>query len=874
MRRILRFVGGAIILLAAAGWLVLESPFLNSMRQARIAALLTEALERETTIGGPVTIVPGRLVEVRLSDVRIPNAAWAQSPDLLRIGALTVEFPLCVLWQCPFEVSHWKVSDALASFEISATGEPSWGKRDPDRRGSSSLPLQLFFAAERVDAMSLRYDDHRNGWVTRLTIDDFTQTYLDGTRFGDRRVNAAGTLNDVPFTYTSSTDVHAGAAAPYETTARLEAAGLHVTANGTAAVWNFARGLDMEVTADAPVLASALQAIGLSPEATGTAQFRARFTGDAGRKLSNPSFHFSANGDEGTSLTLDGSVDDLGALTGFDVTFDADRRLGDGAPEKATTLSELRFTGASGRFVGDLDNFSIADLRVDTNAFDQAVRTIGPIAFEDFRRSETGLLVLPRYSIKIGPEEAPWLTLEGHVGNVIGLKDLSMRGTFDLGPDAFISDLADPKALGRSVGWFTLEPDGEKSRLTGLDLKIVDTDLVSGAITVRPSEAEGMRTATVSAEIPDYTALARAFGVPPVSASSITLDASVDYGREQATGLFHFGLEDSHATGKLTGERRNGRDHIGGVISLPRVDVADVAKMVLVGRSATSPLRHSPVSEEARKAMPTIVAKSVDANVTVLSDDIVAEDETVKDLRAEIELALGVLTVDPLSLDFLDGTFDAKVATDVSRIGDPLIVSGSLHNVALADLFPEEVVGVPVVGNISGDYAMSAVVDSLKEALETLTGTLALSLSDGRIGTNLIEMAGMGPVSFMFSKASRQDFSDIHCAIGTVDFEAGEGTVTDGALETEFIHASINGTLSLPNDSIDMLIESRPIDKPAALPYIPAKVTGTLSHPDVQLIPGDYRKPSAERPKITEEDKARAERRATACERAAKTGMP
>jgi uncharacterized protein involved in outer membrane biogenesis len=73
---------GAVVFVAAAGWGFLREP---------VARMVGEPIGRKVAINGALDIDLGWTTHVRMSDVTIENAAWSETPQMIRVGELEAD---------------------------------------------------------------------------------------------------------------------------------------------------------------------------------------------------------------------------------------------------------------------------------------------------------------------------------------------------------------------------------------------------------------------------------------------------------------------------------------------------------------------------------------------------------------------------------------------------------------------------------------------------------------------------------------------------------------------------------------------------------------------------------------------------------------
>jgi uncharacterized protein involved in outer membrane biogenesis len=115
----------ALALLGGGGLVALQVALAHGALAARVDAALEQAIGRGVTHGA-VSVRPGLLPTITLSDAAIANIAGGSRPDFARIGRLEVTLELLPLLAGRVEIDSLLVADAEILLERNAAGEANW----------------------------------------------------------------------------------------------------------------------------------------------------------------------------------------------------------------------------------------------------------------------------------------------------------------------------------------------------------------------------------------------------------------------------------------------------------------------------------------------------------------------------------------------------------------------------------------------------------------------------------------------------------------------------------------------------------------------------------------------------------------------------
>ena len=172
---ILMYAGGVVLLVfvgvGIAVWSVDPNELVGPL-QARIKA----ATGRDVTIGGGIELKLGLVPKLVVNDVRVGNASWAKTPDLLSAKRVEVEVALLPLLQRRFELVRLNLIEPVIALETNAKGHGNWELTAPPSAAGAPKaetgPVALGVDNLSMTRGALTYRDGATGAETRVTIDE------------------------------------------------------------------------------------------------------------------------------------------------------------------------------------------------------------------------------------------------------------------------------------------------------------------------------------------------------------------------------------------------------------------------------------------------------------------------------------------------------------------------------------------------------------------------------------------------------------------------------------------------------------------------------------------------------------------------------
>lgn len=682
---------------------------------------------------------------------------------------------------------------------------------------------------------TVRFTDAGRGWDFELKVAALRNQLEAG-----RSVLAAdAALNGRPVSLDFAFDLDAEAAEgsrPYAADIRLVSGDLSARFDVRAPTRAFDHDLAMAIDAEAGSLVTVLRLAGIAPSIDGTGRLRARLDVDPDRVgLADLDLALTLVGGEHIAVT--GHSADMATLQGTDIRVVAD--LAPGAPA-AVSLRDIVITRLSGAFRSRGEGMMLDDILIATNAFTQSLREIGPIRVRSVTRDAEGHVALRGISVRAGPGERPIARLKGNVDDILGLAGIELDGDIDI-PVASMLELPPETGnkLGRVVGTLAVSDAGGGLGVDTFSARIDGSDLVEARLALVLDEL-GKRDVAATTQVdarlkvPNYSAFAAAFGDSsgfrgPLAfdgrlsgtLDALTMDGRTDIGRTRIEGA----LTSSAAPA--------GRTLVKGTIRSPLVYADELLTFLRPdGRRRRTPVAVVGASAPAGGSQIDLVG-TTDADVAISAARLQGGGDRATGVEAQLQLKSGALRVSPLRIRYRGGTISAVLASEGRSV---LRARGTGQGWPLASLFAGS--DIPVSGTLRVTFDLTTRIDA-GDPLAALGGTLTARVGRGRIGTGLLDLAGVGIVAGIFTSSVQKGESVLRCAKVPLVFSRGVGRTSPViVVETDNVQALGRGTVDLVRNRIDLRVAPRPINSPDAAPGHSFTVKGPLTSPDIALASG------------------------------------
>ena len=222
-----------------------------------VSTQLSKSLGREVKIQGKFHLDIGRIITIEVSSLRISNPAWVESPDMLRLGSLLLEFDPLSLFGNALLIHRLDLADIELDLVETQDGKNNWtfgaepaplsetpSAPEPDK--GIALPVGIEQLSLQRARISLKQPARKQPTV--LQVDTITG---NTSPEGKAVLDGSGQLNDLPLSLHAQIE-------PSETgfllePSKLVVGGYKVTAEGPISIKERFRA-ELNVTGEGPDL--------------------------------------------------------------------------------------------------------------------------------------------------------------------------------------------------------------------------------------------------------------------------------------------------------------------------------------------------------------------------------------------------------------------------------------------------------------------------------------------------------------------------------------------------------------------------------------------------------------------------------------------
>lgn len=717
----------------ALAWMVLSSPLFRDARISIVSSLLSDLLGQSVTIDGDVNLSIRPDLAFVATGLRLPAEEFPDLDlaklDLVRFGVSVGHRLRGGLYLPDIEARGLTVflvrrEDGAETWMRSAAGPRPQTRAD----AVSDQPDLLAFLGERdikFSEMRVRAENRLTGFEFDFELDTFTIEQVITGGIATAQVRSSGTVNGQPIAFSGDFPNDA----PSYAQGRLGA--LTFTMDGERPT-DAARGdFDARLKLETPDTQNLLDLLKLKGVFNAVAEAEVVLS-RRNTMVDLEEIDVLARFATGETARLTGRFADARFGLDFDLSVFVDFIGENTPPPPAVFFKDLRPTAAEIRVLASEGNIEIDRFSLQTNAFEEEIRDIGPFRVSRVTRSADGQLRLDGLTLVIGPPSKPYLRAQGSIDSLLTFDGYRVTGALDLPAQIVLLTLRPDEAarFGRLTGEIRLQETNGEPDLQLFRLRSEDTELWSAGIELTSGDLDDLDEMELKARItmPDGQEVLEALQLDPVEIGFVGYEVFASRQKSEVMTEARLSVEETIIETEISLRIPGTGPVLRGEIRSDEVHLDDVTKMVqaLVQlarvRSVYAENKSRPPNGDDDDFQPLVlpVGAPPDPEVAPVADDL-----------AEYQ---------PLVLP------DAQVVTEGQEdLSDfqPLVVTDDFTGLAIADVLTPENFARLIDAEIDIDISRikgQAAVSSLHSQLKMKTGNLNLGPVRLALGKGFAEL--------------------------------------------------------------------------------------------------------------------------------------
>lgn len=830
-RRIVRLATIAVaclFILAGLSLFALSSmEFFLPLRQELANQVLTSILQRPVQVRGNVELAIGSRLGVTIEDAFV-----RRSDDTSEEQARAFEH---VSFDAGYRLLTGDIS-VIRNFRMRGA-EIVYGDREPKSEGSQStlfrLPSQITNSPVlrnlELSDIVFRYKDARDGWNETLRIHAFELTTRDQS--GDTDIVFEATLNGTPLNVKGDVVRQERAGSGYKARYELvlDFPGLSSRTSGTINTATRVAQVEGKTASVSESLKELSSSFGIVSQLDGHATLDYAYEGPLDELAINglQALVAVANGDQ---VEVSGQIDDSTHEPVVDLNFIA--VLTDLEPDK-DNLFAVRVKEVSGNISGALEELAIDRAQIRTTAAVLNFDDIGPISVGRIVKHPDDRVGLENITIQAGPEETPHVQLTGKMEDVLGLKGVSLDGTYRFPLDQVLGFGASSKPeLGLLEGRVSLNEEAGRLGIADLSGNAVGTSLfdLSYELSVPELRTVDEVSFTTKLGIAEPAGLLTTLGVsaerefPPLGFDGSSNLSPKGVGLK---GKLTSGETGINANIKLQQGEEEGTRFLGGAITSDRMDFADLASLIDFARLGSGNDDDDfEISEEFKSTFAARVALDV--------KEIVTGARKAGNLSATAAYANDLLQLSKLSVNYIGGTVRGDFALNMTKEPGTVSADGRMEKFPLNRLMTELGLRSPISSTVYSSFKIQGSAASQQAFLKSLTGSVTTSLWGGTIPGRMLELSGLSAFTWMVT-GNQDNTTKLVCAVLPFRFNNGSASTKSMIVETANVQIVGSGSINFRSGALNLSFLPRAKRRQLVEIVSPFELHGTISSPQLEV---------------------------------------
>lgn len=899
IKRIAVLVAGLFVFALLATWLLLSSSILAKARGDMTAQLLTTKLGQNVEIKGGVRIELGSVLHVVAEGVALPSQTMSDVV-LAEIGQLEFDLALRDLLKGRINLSGLLVGNAKVQLIADQDGTTSWAakKGDADATPPSSSSkkgdgknLAGFLAGHSIQFSNsaIIYQDARNGLDVDLIMASFELSQK--SKSAPIALQGTGTMNGQDLTLTGSFPQ----SQPFKVTAAFSQ--IKVELDGTPDPAGYDVGFSTAISVEIAELSQLLKVVKLENVLSGNGHVKAVFSTSKGvSSISGLDVLVALEGGQSLKLTGDlgklGDPTDVSIITKIQLYSDANK------PPPTKSQRDLKLIGVDMQLIAEPGGVPQRRMVIETNGFVLDTHGEGPppISFSEISRTPDGHLKIGKLVLRIGPPEAHFVVLDGVISDALQLKGINIAGTLALpigiliAPELFQAS----GAMGHVAGKFNLVGNSDKLSLSGLEISSQGTELLDLNVTGSIDNVFKFNDVSldIAADVPSGAKMLSALGLEPVKTGHVKLTtklssqglkwaskASISIAQSQLN--LSMDLDLSAANPTVRGQVESDLIKIDQIreVFAAALELAKLKDQEAAAEQKNRSTDTSSESKDTKKTEPLVLPKpgDTDSTTTASSGNDISDPQSSAPLRnvtleplgqalllpgmdlnfkfdlRKIEGPKGTTSLKtvlvmkdnkahfgPVKLEYDGAHFDVSGSLDLNKDTNHLKISGSTGGWNFSEILHELKFKKKASGVLDARFSIAGSHKSFNNFLKTLNGNATVSMRNGSIDSQLLNIAGLGVVPWLFTKEKGPKVT-IVCLRAPLHFSNGRISTKETVVETDRVQIVVLGDVDLRRKTLDISGQPRRIGKPLSRSPWPFTAIGPLAKPKIKVKHGPRR---------------------------------
>lgn len=229
--------------------------------------------------------------------------------------------------------------------------------------------------------------------------------------------------------------------------------------------------------------------------------------------------------------------------------------------------------------------------------------------------------------------------------------------------------------------------------------------------------------------------------------------------------------------------------------------------------------------------------RQMNADVQYDAASVTSEDFPLRDFHMHLVLDNGVMTLNPLTFDFIRGKLAGSVKIDARKDIPVSDVDARLTNIRLEQFVKGS--PPPVEGLLEARAKLHAVGNSIHKAAANANGAVTLVVPSGKVRKSFAELTGIDVLNGVgLLLANDKSDTDLRCAVVRFDAHNGGLTAEQFTVDTKSVLIQGKGNVDMKNETMDFEVTGKPKEFRIGRIRAPITISGPIMDPHVGIKAG------------------------------------
>jgi AsmA family protein len=231
--------------------------------------------------------------------------------------------------------------------------------------------------------------------------------------------------------------------------------------------------------------------------------------------------------------------------------------------------------------------------------------------------------------------------------------------------------------------------------------------------------------------------------------------------------------------------------------------------------------------------------RAIDADLSFRATSVEAGNTPVRQLALQLNLADGILSMEPLQFEMSQGRIISNIRIDTNAATPKVRIASRATGIRLAQFKGTGAAAIPPLdGILEARAVLEGTGDSVHSFMSDANGVVTFVVPSGDIRSAFAELAGVDVAKGIGLLVQGNERMPLRCGVAQFDLEAGTAHAKNLVLDTQKVLLTGRGQIYLGPEKLDLTIQGQPKAPRLLRLRAPVEIGGNLLRPSFKLETG------------------------------------